>query len=413
MALKDLFKTKEVPLVKSEEVNPLDLTITYEEYGKQQAEALGGTPEVIHPRLHSVYLSVKQKIAKDEITQNKRKSEIQSKIDILEGEIENLKARRAKKEDDLKFEERKIEDAKGKIAAIRQDPSKVIGELGSPKASFIIGLVIIAFLTIYLFVFYSSAAYSAFFKQFDPGQLGIATAIFDAQALGRAMRDGFTEMVLIITIPAVFLGLGYLIHRYSTDKETKKITNVLKIGALMLVTFAFDTILAYEISEKIYNIVKQSSFQNMPDYSLSMAFSNIQFWMIIFSGFVVYIIWGFVFNFVMKEYYNLDKVKIAIDELEKKIQGYKTTCKEIKAEIANNTTDITKNESLIKTHKNDLHSTIVYKSDVQLEINNFVSGWLSYMSYKNFSEEDKKRVVNIKDAFLSSITNQFDTVKSI
>ena len=35
------------------------------------------------------------------------------------------------------------------------------------------------------------------------------------------------------------------------------------------------------------------------------------------------------------------------------------------------------------------------------------------MSYKNFSEEDKKRVVNIKDAFLSSITNQFDTVKSI
>lgn len=413
MALIDLFRTKEVVQPKSEETAPFEVTITYEEYGKQQAETLGGTPEVIHPRLHSVYLSVKQKIAKDEITQNKRKAEIQSKIDVLEGEIENLKSRRVKKEEELKFEERKIEEAKSRITTIRQDPSKVIGELGSPKASFIIGLVIISFLTIYLFVFYSSAAYSAFFKQFNPGQLGIATAIFDAQALGRAVRDGFTEMILIVTIPAVFLGLGYLIHRYSTDKTTKPITNVLKIGALMLVTFAFDTILAYEISEKIYNIIKQTSFQDMPDYSLSMAFTNIQFWMIIFSGFVVYIIWGFVFNFVMKEYYNLDKVKIAIDELEKKIQGYKTTCKEIKSEIGNISSDITKNESLIKTHKNDLLSTIVYKSDVQLEINNFVSGWLSYMSYKNFSEEDKKRVVNIKDAFLSSITNQFDTVKSI
>ena len=41
--------------------------------------------------------------------------------------------------------------------------------------------------------------------------------------------------------------------------------------------------------------------------------------MIIFSGFVVYIIWGFVFNFVMSEYYNLDKVRVAIEELEKKI----------------------------------------------------------------------------------------------
>ena len=75
--------------------------------------------------------------------------------------------------------------------------------------------------------------------------------------------------------------------------------------------------------------------------------------------------------------------------------------------------DITKNEALVKTHTNDMLTTIVYKSDVQLEINNFVNGWLAYMSYKNFTDEEKSRVVIIKDAFLNSITNQFDTVKSI
>lgn len=413
MVLKDLFRTNDHSQTVSEPPSPVDENIDYKEYGKRQAESLGGTPDVIYPSLHSVYLNVRRQIAKDEIEQKRRRSEIQSKMDILEGEVEKLKKRRDSKENELRCEEKLISELKDLIASILKDPSKETGEKGSPKASFIIGLVIIAFLTIYLFVFYSSAAYSAFFKQFDPSQLGIATAIFDAQALGKAMRDGFTEMILIVTIPAVFLGLGYLIHRYSTDKTTKSITKVFKIGALMLVTFAFDTILAYEISEKIYSIVQQTSFENMPDYELSKAFTDIRFWMIIFSGFVVYVIWGFVFNFVMKEYYNLDKVRITIDKYENMIQEHNTTCKKLKEEIENIDGEITKNESLIKTHKNAQQSIIVLVSDVRLEIYNFVSGWLSYMAYRNFSEEDKRKVIKIKDDFLRIITNQHDKVNSI
>lgn len=413
MVLKDLFRTNEPSQTISEPPAPVDENIDYNEYGKRQAEFLGGTPDVIYPSLHSVYLNVKRQIAKDEIEQTKRRSEIQSKIDILEGEIEKLKKRRTNKENELRCEEKLISELKELIVSIRKDPSKETGEKGFPKASFIIGLVIIVFLTIYLFVFYSSAAYSAFFKQFDPGHLGIATAIFDAQALSKAVRDGFTEMILIVTIPAVFLGLGYLIHRYSTDKTTKPITKVLKIGVLMLVTFAFDTILSYEICEKINSIVQQTSFNDMPDYKLSTAFTDVRFWMIIFSGFVVYVIWGFVFNFVMKEYYNLDKVRVTIDKYENMILDHNTTCKKLKEEIEKIDGEITKNESLKKTYENDQQSTIVLVSDVQLEINNFVSGWLSYMAYKIFSDEDKRKVINIKDAFLRTIINQHDTVNSI
>lgn len=424
MSLKDLFKTKSIlPENDGEEISSSasqQSHLTYQEFGQQQAELLGGTPEVIHPALHSVYLSVKQKIAKDDITQKQRKAEIQSKIDVLEGEVQILKSKGEKKNEELKFEEHKIEEANNKIAAIRQNPSQVLGENGSPKVSFTIGIIIIAFLTLYLFVFYSSAGYSAFFKQFMPSDIAgtdfdkIAKAVFDAQALSKALNDGFTELIFIITLPAVFLGLGYLIHKFSTDKKTGKLSKIVRIGALVSVTFIFDAILAYVIDSNIYEVIRLNDISdNMPNYTLSMALTDFKFWMIIFSGFVVYIIWGFVFNFVMSEYYNLDKVRVAIEELEKKLHEYKTTCKKIKKEIESLDQDITKNEALVKTHKNDMLTTIVYKSDVQLEINNFVNGWLAYMSYKNFTDEEKSRVVIIKDAFLNSITNQFDTVKSI
>ena len=310
----------------------------------------------------------------------------------------------------LIHEEKKIEDKKAEIASIRQDPSKVLSEKGSPIASFVIGLIIILFLTIYLFVFYSSAAYSAFFKEFTSGKMGIASAIFDAQAIGKAMGDGIMEVILICTIPAVFLGLGYLIHRFSNDTSSKQVANVAKIGALILVTFIFDTILGYEIVDKIYELQRAGSFTEMPPYSLSLAFVDVRFWTIIFSGFVVYIIWGLVFNFVMKEYYKLDRVNTTINELEKKISDYKTHCKELKADIASEEEEINNTNAKIKDLQNKMASTVVLKSDIRLGINEAVNGWIAYMNFQNFSDTDKRTVIETKDAFLAGIANQFETI---
>ena len=308
------------------------------------------------------------------------------------------------------FEEKKIEDAKSEIESIRRDPSRVTNEKGSPRASFIIGLIILAFLTIYLFVFYSSAAYSAFFKVFTPNKLGTFDAIFDPQALAHAFHDGFTELILIITIPAVFLGLGFLIHKFSNDTESNQWVNYAKIAALMIVTFAFDAILAYEITEKIYNIRRDMDFSSsMPEYSIPLAFQKVSFWLIIFSGFVVYIIWGFVFNFVMKEYYKLDRVKVTIDTLNEKIKGYKTTCKSIKATREQLETHVTSNEGRIREWNIELGSPIVLKSDIDQEINNFINGWLAYMEYKGMPNEDRTAVINKKKAFLTSISTHFKT----
>lgn len=402
-------KEESQPIVNSQ--GPEESKLAFFEFGKQRAEAMGGSPQIILPMLHTVCRLIQQKVEKDIQEQTKRKSELQSKIDFLQSELDNLEQLKTDKRKELAFEEKKIEDKKSEIAAIRQDPSRVLSEKGSPKASFVIGLIIILFLTIYLFVFYSSAAYSAFFKVFTNSRMGIAAAIFDAQAIGNAFKDGFMEVMLICTIPAVFLGLGYLIHRFSNDSVSKPIVRYSKISALIIVTFAFDTILAYEIVEKIYELIRDNSFNtNMPPYSLSLAFEDIRFWTIIFSGFVVYIIWGLVFNFVMKEYYKLDRVNITIGEIEKKIADYKVRCKELKTDISKTEQEINTTSAKMKEMNNTLTSTIVLKSDIRLGINEAVNGWIAYMAFHNFSDADKKAVIVTKDAFLASIANQFETI---
>lgn len=384
--------------------------ITFEQYGRKQAEALGGTADVVEPALHAVYKEVSRQVAEDSAEQGNRKNAIRTQIAVTESANENLKRQIEDKTTDLNFEEKKIEDAKSEIEAIRRDPSRVTNEKGSARASFIIGLVILAFLTVYLFVFYSSAAYSAFFKVFQHNKLGTFDAIFDPQALANAFHDGFTELILIITIPAVFLGLGFLIHKFSNDTESNRWANYAKIAALMIVTFAFDAILAYEITEKIYNIRRDKDFSgSMPEYNIPLAFQQINFWLIIFSGFVVYIIWGFVFNFVMKEYYKLDRVKVAIETLVEKIKGYKTTCKAIKAARAPLEAQVTQNEGKIKEWNIELDSPIVLKSDIEHEVNNFINGWLAYMEYRAMPTDERTAVISKKEAFLTNISNHFKT----
>jgi len=69
---------------------------------------------------------------------------------------------------------------------------------------------------------------------------------------------------------------------------------------------------------------------------------------------VVYIIWGLVFDFVMKEYENIDKIKIFIEKLKKEKENYIKLKKdfidainEIKQEIAITKGKITEAQSRI------------------------------------------------------------------
>jgi uncharacterized protein YoxC len=382
----------------AQNIEPTD-SRTYQQWGHTQAGRVDASPNALKPCLQATYIEIRKKVAEDTEEQEKRKRPIRTQIAGLEAENVNLQNQTNKATKDLEFEQNKIKQLYDEIAEIKKNPQTLTGD-SFAKASFWIGLVIIALLTVYLFVFYSSAAYSAFFKNFTGDDTNIVNSIFDAQAIVKAFNDGFTELILLLTIPAVFLGLGFLIHKFS---EQKGIVKYFKIAGLVITTFIFDFIIAYEIVEKIYNIKQQGSFQVMPNMTIGMAVQQINFWLIIFAGFVVYLIWGFVFSFVMEEYEKLDKVRFAIKNKEKKMQEYKSTCKDLQIKIEEWKSHKNSNIGAINKLKIEIESVIFYVKEISAGVDNFFTGWIGYMQGAGKIQSQIDECTVIRDNFKESL----------
>lgn len=408
MTLKDIFITqKPIEVGQKIQQDNSDDSIaiisgaSYTAKGTKDAGFCGGSSHALLPKLHAVYMQLTRYIQQDEMKQNERKSKIKQEISGIEAKSTNIENQIKNETDKLIHEENKIEKIIKEIDNIKENPRIVSGD-SFAKASFWIGLVIILFLTVYLFVFYSSAAYSAFFKDFTPDDTKITQAIFDAQAISKAWTDGFTELIFILAIPAVFLGLGFLIHKFSEEKGFMKF---FKIAGLVVVTFIFDFIIAYAIVKEIYNIKIGGLFVKMPPMNIAMAFKEVNFWIIIFAGFVVYIIWGLVFSFTMSEYEKLDKVRYAIKNKEQKLGEFKIECKAIKEKIANLQTEKNNTQGEIDKLKIQLESYVLYFNDVREGINNYFSGWVGFLKSTASSQILIQECNQIKDKFLFDLQN--------
>lgn len=374
---------------------------SYTAKGTKDAGYCGGSPKALLPKLHAIYAQLSRYIQHDEKTQNERKNQAKQEIIGLNAKKENILSQLEGENNKLNHEENKIEKVNKEIDEIKDNP-RIITSDSFVRLSFWIGLIIIFFLTIYLFVFYSSAAYSAFFKNFTQNDTQITQAIFDAQAVSKAWNDGLTELIFILAIPVVFLGLGFLIHKFS---ETKGFAKYWKIAIFILVTFIFDFIIAYAIVKEIYNIKAGGSFKEMPEMDIQLAINEVNFWIILFAGFVVYIIWGFVFSFTMKEYEKMDKVRYAIKIRKQKIEEYKTECKNIREKIQQLQTEKNNLQAEIDKLKVQLESYVLYFNDVREGINNYFSGWIGYLKSTSSSISLLQDCEQIKDQFLSELKN--------
>lgn len=343
-ALKKIFTTREKDPVEEVVVKEekKDVKLTFFESGYGSSKQASGNHKVFRACLNNVYMDYKRKCAEDEELQKKLKDpHIQEKG--REGiELKKRQTAKAILEENIKTDEEKIEECEHQIVEVRENPEKYVEEVDKkPKAQFYLGLIVLIPITFYLLVFYISASYSAFFKNFENSEL--SAAIFDGKSFSKALEHGVLEAIFIATIPFAFMGLGYLIHMFQKHKNW---LSYVKIGALFIITFIFDAILAYQIEMKIYDYNKTP---DSPEFDLSIAFSKVEFWGIIFAGFVVYIIWGLVFDFIMKEYENIDKIKAfirskretivnlqkSIVEAIEKLNGVKEEISGIEARIAN------------------------------------------------------------------------------
>ncbi|MEN2401499.1 ABC transporter permease [Flavobacterium sp. MC2016-06] len=281
------------------------IRITYYQSGFAASVKATGRPIVLKACLQNLYMSFEDQCRKQKLEQDKLKQPYREEQEKNRTELKKCEAAIGiyeKKEQDIN---ESVDLIKNEIIEVKRNPDKYGIEDGKGlKAQFYIGLFLLLPITLYVLVFYISASYSAFFKEFSNDSL--TAAIFDADAFTNSFKASWLEGVLVVTIPFVFMGLGYAIHMVQKEKGLK---NVLRMIVLFLTTFLFDALLAYQIEKKIYEFNKTT---DSAPYNLNIALGEAEFWMIIFAGFVVYVIWGLVFDFVMKEFENIDKIRAFI-----------------------------------------------------------------------------------------------------
>ena len=377
-SLQQLFSLKKVvePVVNTFENLDEDreqIRITYYQSGWAASVKATGKPIVLRACLQNLFSSFEDQCRKQKLEQERLKQPYkeeqekerteQKKCEIAIGVFE-------KKEQDI---ENSIQEKNQHIVDVKHNPSKYIDEGKGQKAQLYIGLFMLLPITLYLSVFYISASYSAFFKEFSDDSL--SAAIFDANAFTNAFKASWLEGLLVVTIPFVFMGLGYVIHM--TQKNSKGFKSGLRITALYLLTFSFDALLAYQIEKKIYDFNKTL---NSPPYNLRIALGEAEFWMIIFAGFVVYVIWGLVFDYVMKEYENIDKIRMFVRAKREELVHLEKTRYE--------------NIEKIKEFKQQLATILGKIATLQAKIDGFVFPVKEYLNYHNQYREGWYQAIN-------------------
>ncbi|WDF58595.1 ABC transporter permease [Flavobacterium sp. KACC 22758] len=323
------------------------IRITYYQSGFAASVKATGKPIVLKACLQNLYMSFEDQCRKQKMEQDKLKQPYREEQEKNRTELKKSEAAIGiyeKKEQDINDN---IDQIKNEIIEVKRNPDKYGIEEGKGlKAQFYIGLILLLPITLYVLVFYISASYSAFFKEFSNDSL--TAAIFDADAFTNAFKASWLEGVLVTTIPFVFMGLGYVIHMVQKGKGLK---NIFRLISLFAITFLFDSLLAYIIEKKIYEFNKTT--ESSP-YNLNIALGEPEFWMIIFAGFVVYIIWGLVFDFVMKEFENIDKIRAFIRGKKENLLNLE----KLKTEYANKINDFKQQIVTINGKISELQSKI-------------------------------------------------------
>ena len=407
--LKKLFSLKKVLPDREEEAKKhqyddseeVQVRITYYQTGYGASKIASGQPLTFKSGLQDVYSSFEDQCRKLKEEQQKLKQPyIDNKL-RQESELKNSETALSINQDKLDAVDAKIESIRHDIANVKSNPDQYgVTHTKQPHALFYIGLFLLIPITVYLFVFYISATYSAFFKTFSNDSL--SAAIFDAQALTNAMKEGLLEGILVITIPSVFLGLGYIIHMV---QKGKGFINMLRVAALFILTFLFDALLAYQIEKKIYDFNK--TLESAP-YNLKIALGEAEFWMIIFAGFVVYIIWGLVFDLIMKEFENIDKIKGFIRNKQQELLRTEEQKNKIVSDIEVIKQRISSIRGKIEELQNQIDGFILNVKQYLLYHNQYKQGWFQAINAELALPMDNKKALiqeceNIANEHLDSL----------
>lgn len=188
-------------------------------------------------------------------------------------------------------------------------------------------------------------------------------------------------------MPIIFFAFGFILNQWEREKGKLKIV---KIIAIVILSFIFDALLAYEICEKIYNVEALTQLSEITPYNHKMAAVDSHFWIIIFLGFISYLFWGLTFGYFIKALDDLDLKKITLQKLGNDLLALSEEKKRTEDKIRdlrNKLPDLDAKISNLKLRLDDF--TRYDFGKIKLELNNFYAGWQQYLANFDKSDTDK------------------------
>lgn len=366
-----------------------DAAETYVYYGTRICGKVTASLPALQAFLPKIYNDEKQRQINDRQLQENHKQSLSNQLMQTESRI-------SAKNTLIENIEEKINQGKEKLAELKANLIEAKDKNGdlnkAAKVKLILGLVILAILTIYLFIFYSSTFYSAFFKSFT-SEISVGAAMFDAQAIPNSFANGFGQLLFIMCAPIIFMGLGYGLHFFSMQRNW---TKYLKIFCIVAITFVFDCILAYLIAKKIYDIEVLTKLGTFPEFNLDMAISDVNVWAVIFCGFIVYIIWGIVFGMTLSAYEDLRSNKKEIDQLATAIDNQQKHLTAEKDRLTNEKMALSNLTNQRKQLESEMNRTVHFDLTViKRAMADFHSGWMTMMNTLRRTDSEQEQANRI------------------
>ena len=359
--------------------------VLLKDWGNESARKVNGSQHVLSNCLDIIYTGLLEETGSDEKALKRHKEALEQEITQNENNIVT------KKQHIKHIEGEKIPAKRLAIEALKEQVKSLklqgIKEPVDFKTVAIAGAIVLG-LTVYLFLFYSSVMYTVVYGQQDlaaalkQNQV-IFVAIFNTEALQRAAWMGASSLIIVCAFPFVFIGMGFLLHKYLKNRS------YLRVAMFLLATLLFDAVLAYLIAKNIYEVRYLARLEEHM-WEGGMAFNDINFYFVILAGFVVYIIWGFLLDTLLGEFDKGSKTRAhqvmgeQLRQLNQDIKEEKDALQALKEQNGHLKSEVTDLQGAIRNCQKQIEQLErgIVSVDLNLlekRIKEFMEGWKEFL----------------------------------
>lgn len=374
--------------------------VNFQNVGFRDAGKVMGAVEAFKVSLERFYSRLMVKAAKNEDRRKEERHSVQNSIASLERETE-IKAEQIEgiKTGKLTEISAEISAAKDEIRDVKQHPEKYVNRERDAFRYYMYMAVLIC-LGLFLVIFYSSVVYSAFFRHITIDKDTIYNSVFYTNVFSEASRS-FEMFMMVLLGPVVFIGLGIIMHLQLKKWSEPGIKNKLSVISVLVLTFLFDSLLAYHIAKKLHDANAMNSFDRIPEFTVGDAMVDANFWLVIFFGFIVYLIFGKILSLFEGE----RNSKLVLERL---LKGKEDKLNELLSREAGYKDEIRKLEDEINALKleiarlNEPAEKIFFNPhELKKILSEYTLGWMQYLKQGMYKEQDLAIMNSSLESFYS------------